>query len=621
MDGILLKRLMGEHQITIVDPTLTVEGAPGDVSLSPLLTTSAFALSAPAAEIHIATSWRALSEDGQVTVWESLENTSARTGIVVSSGKLDPDTTYQFQVKHHGYLYGASEWVSVTATTAAIYVEAPTILTPADQAVDVSVIPEITASEFSVEGSTDSHKDSDWQFALDAGFSNIEYQSMADSVNLESITVPLGSKLSSGQTIYVRVRYRGDTYPAGAWSDTIEFTTDYVRQPTITAPAQDATDVLVSILLEGSAFDAHDDVHAKSDWQAATDAGFSNVFWSSYNNETDLEEIQALLPPDTLVYVRVRYHGEILGPSEWAPGVSFTTADVYVETPTITVEGHPDYVPERPTLTTSAFSVHNATGEHHSTDWRAIRVSDSEVVWESPENETDKLEIVMPAGILEESTGYQFQARHRCTTYGVSDWATTTATTVDEFSPMAGILSGPGPQTGEYDEDTDTGYYGYVGSGNEPEYDDEETYSAGNIVKDANGEIFYSRTDNNLGNALPAAGEENTNWRWIGNGVLTTGAAVASAVSLTSGNTHNLDFGWLKFYVGPDADCNHFARHGQTAEAYVCFIAYKTFRNIYPGKIFILQALCLELATMALIMVGQPIRHRTGKSVSMTLII
>ena len=79
--------------------------------------------------------------------------------------------------------------------------------------------------------------------------------------------------------------------------------------------------------------------------------------------------------------------------------------------------------------------------------------------------------------------------------------------------------SGPGPQEMTYDAATDTGYYGEV--------------SAAELV---------------------------------------TGAALASVIGLSDG-TASADAGWLKFYVGPNADCNR----GSTA--YVLFVAKMPLRR------------------------------------------
>ena len=88
------------------------------------------------------------------------------------------------------------------------------------------------------------------------------------------------------------------------------------------------------------------------------------------------------------------------------------------------------------------------------------------------------------------------------------------------------IDHGPGPTEMNYDEVTDTGYYGLV-----------------------NSEDFISGDD------------------------------VATGIGLSAGSSQHSDTLWMKFYVGPAAACNAFVRRGQTAQAYVAFIPQKTIRN------------------------------------------
>jgi len=90
----------------------------------------------------------------------------------------------------------------------------------------------------------------------------------------------------------------------------------------------------------------------------------------------------------------------------------------------------------------------------------------------------------------------------------------------------SGFDHGPGPKEMDYDEITDTGYYGEVSH------------------------------------------EE-----------LLSGSELETAIGYSTGtDTGHSEAGWLKFYVGENAACNHFVRHGMTAQAYVLFVAKKPFR-------------------------------------------
>jgi hypothetical protein len=188
-------------------------------------------------------------------------------------------------------------------------------------------------------------------------------------------------------------------------------------------------------------------------------------------------------------------------------------------------------------------------------------------------------------GNLNTSTTYYCRGQYEDTDDAWSEWSGENSfTTADTFNPMLQLSNlGPGPSSDSlitYDETTDTGYYGYVGCGNEPTYDSGTSYSAGDIVNDGSDEFYYSKTDFNSGNALPAVGGENTDWKWIGNGILTDGPTVSSGIGLSAGTAFNDDCGWLKFFIGKDAAVPMSTRHGTvTAEDRVVFISRKTIRN------------------------------------------
>ncbi|MED5549319.1 MAG: hypothetical protein VX529_08140 [Pseudomonadota bacterium] len=106
-----------------------------------------------------------------------------------------------------------------------IRVAVPSVTSPADDATDIGETPTITTSAFAVtnEG-LDTHASTDWQIASDAGFSTIVIQSLADTSNKTSWTVPSG-QLTESTEYFVRARHNGTTYGASGWSATVSFTT------------------------------------------------------------------------------------------------------------------------------------------------------------------------------------------------------------------------------------------------------------------------------------------------------------------------------------------------------------------------------------------------------------
>jgi hypothetical protein len=130
---------------------------------------------------------------------------------------------------------------------------------------------------------------------------------------------------------------------------------------------------------------------------------------------------------------------------------------VSIDTPTLTVTGSPDAVPETPTLTTSAFSVSNGSDTHQDTDWQILDGT-SAVVWESLANSTNKTTINVPSGVLDVATEYTFRARHRGVAHGVSAWGEVVATTLAAFEvlPLMAVAHNTSPFITIYDQQVDS---------------------------------------------------------------------------------------------------------------------------------------------------------------------
>lgn len=136
---------------------------------------------------------------------------------------------------------------------------------------------------------------------------------------------------------YVRVRHYDVNDIYSEYSDTISFTTPatfvFANQPSITSPANSATEILGNPLISASAFattPSGQDTHVSSDWQIATDAGFTTIVDSSITDTTNLTSytVQTVLAVSTVHYARVRYNGATYT-SEYSDTITFTTAAQY----------------------------------------------------------------------------------------------------------------------------------------------------------------------------------------------------------------------------------------------------------------------------------------------------
>lgn len=79
-----------------------------------------------------------------------------------------------------------------------------------------------TGSAFAMIGGAATHRQSDWQLASDANFTNLILTTQDDTINLTSWSP---RNLSFSTTYYVRARYRASNLLYSEWSDAVQFTT------------------------------------------------------------------------------------------------------------------------------------------------------------------------------------------------------------------------------------------------------------------------------------------------------------------------------------------------------------------------------------------------------------
>ena len=201
-----------------------------------------------------------------------------------------------------------------------------------------------------------------------------------------------------------------------------------LHQPIITSPANGTVDYIGSITSTYSTSEYFVGVQDWVRWEASTDENFTTLIdsYEGSDNLTNWTPAIGGLYLNTTVYVRTK-QGLDNYLSVWSEVISFTTPNIYVATPTLTVTGAPNNVTLTPLLSGSAFNVHNGVDTHISTDWQVLKASDSSVVWESMGDTVNKTSI--KTGDLVERTAYIFNMRYKGATYGYSQWVQVTGTT------------------------------------------------------------------------------------------------------------------------------------------------------------------------------------------------
>lgn len=331
-------------ELSVNQPVVSVEGGNEGVGEVPTFTGSAFLVS-QGSDTHEMSSWEVYK--GDAVVWSSSNNTANLTSITMPKGILAESTAYSVRVRYKGREYNWSTWsVKVSFTTAAQFdhVATPTV-TCSDTVTAVTETPTFTGSAFtpvSTAGGSDTHECSEWIVKQGA---SIVWQSLNDSTNLTSITIPRGTlRTSTAYTVYLR--YKGTTF---GWSTagSLAFTTaaqfTHIATPVLTC-SEGSTGVGETPTITGSAFTVEpsgEDTHTWTTWVIRIkDSSEVYRLDQSTSALTTLNVPSGVLKVSQTYVVQAIYNGATYGSSA-AGSVEFSTADTFVgpKTPTITLLG------------------------------------------------------------------------------------------------------------------------------------------------------------------------------------------------------------------------------------------------------------------------------------------
>ena len=396
-------------------------------------------------DIHTVSNWEVSTHpDFSTILLSAVDDPVNKTTWSVSG--LSSNTVYYVRVRYKGQNNGYSDWSLVNnfKTVTSFQPLAPTIDYPQDGSTSVNLGTLILSSEFEVNGGTDTHAASDWQLSKDPNFTVLE-QSL---VNNEFFTVDwVPSLLSDLTKYYLRVRYRGVNYGYGPWSNTYTFTTvlaNSVSTPSITFPVHNSDSNLTSLKLIATAFSVTggSDSHLSTDWQIATDNGFSNIIQSVNEDTTNKTQYSiSNLTSNTTYYARVRYRGKILPASAWSPAVSFRTLGIVTPSITKPTNGQGDIFPAV-IFNSSTFTTNVGTDTHKSSDWQVATDAAFTNIVNSVTADINNKTIWSVA--LNINTTYYARVRYNGTSYGYSGWSQPVSfTTVKNYTVTKPSITSP----------------------------------------------------------------------------------------------------------------------------------------------------------------------------------
>jgi len=217
-----------------------------------------------------------------------------------------------------------------------------------------------------------------------------------------------------------------------------------VRQPKIFSPMYNVTETTVSPLLVADGYVSLDSSNRAFRHFQIKETGAD---WEDrvYDYKTNADEnlVNINLQKDTAYVWRCRDASVLGNFSLWSLEGEFVTTkeDVNSFEPDIFIEGEPDSVRESPKLSSTPFrsrveyddygDVKDTQYTHESSDWR-IR-DDSSVVWESLDDTVNLTGITVPPSVLQQSSIYTVEVRHKDSGGVFSTWYSKEIMTVDDF--------------------------------------------------------------------------------------------------------------------------------------------------------------------------------------------
>ena len=332
-------------ELQVVPPTITVQGAPVEVPDGPTFTGSQFAVNV-GSDSHEATDWEVYrgSEISGGPVWSSKGDKVNLTSIMMPNGILETSTAYTVRARYKGATYNWSKWGSTTFTTKAQFdhIATPTITCSGNTSA-VMEQDTFNGSAFtpvSDAGHSDTHASSDWIVRQGA---RIVWQSLNDTSNLTSITIPRGT-LSTGTAYTISVRYKGNTFGYSN-EGTLAFTTaaqfTHIATPTLTC-SEGVSGVGETPTISGSPFTVQPsgtDQHTWTTWIIKIKDG-AEVYRKAQDTValTMLNVPAGVLVVSTTYVVSAVYNGATYGQST-AGTLEFTTAETFTgpKVPTLQV--------------------------------------------------------------------------------------------------------------------------------------------------------------------------------------------------------------------------------------------------------------------------------------------
>lgn len=353
------------------------------------------------------------------------------------------------------FMYPSAEWeLRVTQTelnelfNEVYQLTGNLVTTPEITGPDAPIVYQGTyANEYSFTASPTLAGNTIASFLVDVSGIGTQVITAADNAGTYTLEIPTTISAGTKLDMYVTATDSQGWKSSPAYKQ-LTVVAPYVKAPTVVKPTEGQEVIAVSFDIQSSTFatEGLDDTCAKTEFQIQNSSGVT-VYTKELTGTTYTATItDANLQRGILYKIRCRQTGTaITTPSAWSDFVSFHTADIYIQTPTVispvtgnqifkynvVVSGDPFVVVggETDTHTASQYRVQNVLGTN---------------IYDSGEK-TDALTSITIPELTEAVVGetYKISMRYKGATYGWSDWSTDVTVTIKSAYVNAPVLTAP----------------------------------------------------------------------------------------------------------------------------------------------------------------------------------
>ena len=353
------------------------------------------------------------------------------------------------------FMYPSAEWeLRVTQTelnelfNEVYQLTGNLVTTPEITGPDAPIVYQGTyANEYSFTASPTLAGNTISSFLVDVSGIGTQVITAADNAGTYTLKIPTTISAGTKLDMYVTATDSQGWKSSPAYKQ-LTVVAPYIKVPTVVKPTEGQEVIAINFDIQSSTFATEGlaDTCSKTEFQIQNSAGIT-VYTKELTGTTYTATItDANLQRGVLYRIRCRQFGTTLTtPSAWSAFVSFRTADIYIQAPTVIspVTGNQIFKYNVVVSGNPFAVVGGGTDTHTASQYRVQNVLGTNI-YDSGEK-TDALTSITIPELTEAVVGeaYKISMRYKGATYGWSDWSTDVTVSIKSAYVNAPVLTAP----------------------------------------------------------------------------------------------------------------------------------------------------------------------------------